>query len=501
MAKRPAHPRPPDPLTQAALRALGEGQYEQAESLATRALAREPRSPQALAARASARVRMRRYAEAEEDIRAALRIGGSAPPKWSVTLALVHRGRGELDQCLAVLREAHARAPSSQIVLANLAEILSTRREHQEAYDLLLPFVARGADRPGLLAQFGRVCRFLDRAEEAVEPLGRAAARDDHPPASRQQLLFELGAVFDALERYDEAFAAVSRANALESRRYDIAGQSAAIDRVIETWTRDAVASAPMVLGSGAGLIFIVGMRRSGTTLAERILAAHPRVAAGGELPYLRQAAAAVDPEPAQRIGIVTDLAACTPDALAAGSAHYTDAVAGIRGGAEVLTDKMPANFKLLGFAQLALSQARVVWCRRDPVDTCLSCYMQPFNDNSYCADLRTLARYHHDSDRLMRHWHGALDLPIFELGYETLVNAPEPTVRELLGFCDLPFDDACLKFDLAAPAARTASTDQVAKGLYHTSVGRAAHYRAHLGPLSDELQRLAGPDAPLPPA
>ena len=474
------------------MRALGEGHYEQAETLATRALARAPRSAQALAARASARVRMRRYAQAEGDIRAALRVGASAPPQWWVTLSLVHRGRGELDKCLEVLREVHARAPSSQIVLANLAEILSTCREHQEAYDLLLPFVARGADRPGLLAQFGRACRFLDRAAEAVEPLGRAAARDDHPPASRQQLFFELGAVFDVLKRYDEAFAAVSCANALESRRFDIAGQAAAIDRVIETWSRDAVASVARVRGAGAGLVFIIGMRRSGTTLAERILAAHPPVAAGGELPFLRQAAARVDPDPAQRLGLVTDLDACTLEALAAGSAHYTDAIEAFRGDAEVFTDKMPANFKLLGLAQLALPEARVVWCRRDPADTCLSCYMQPFNDNSYCADLRTLARYHHDCERLMQHWQHTLDLPIFELCYEALVNDPEPTVRELLGFCGLPFDEACLRFERAAPTARTASTDQVARGLYTTSVSRAERYQAHLAPLYEEFDRLS---------
>lgn len=481
------------------MRALAEGRYEDAEALATRALGRDPRLPSALAARASARVRLRRFGQAEADIRSALRMGSASPPQWWVTLALVHRGRGELDACLAVLREIHVRAPSSQIVLANLAEILSTLREHQEAYDLLLPFVAKGADRPGLLAQFGRVCRFLGRAEEAVEPLTRAAERDDHPPASRQQLLFELGAVYDVLGRYDEAFAVVGRANAMESRRYDIEGQSTAIDGVMDTWTPNAIGVAPRVPDAGAGVVLIVGMRRSGTTLAERILGAHPRVAAGGELPHLRKAAGEVDPDPAQRFGLVTDLAACTPEALAAGSAHYSDAIQEARGDAGVFTDKMPANFKLLGFVQLALPGARVVWCRRDPMDTCLSCYMQPFNDNSYCADLRTLARYHHDSDRLMRHWQDALDLPILELHYDELVSDPEPTVRSLLGFCGLPFDGACLRLDRAASAARTASTDQVAKELYTTSVGRSAHYREWLGPLGDELGRLGGTDGMLP--
>lgn len=489
--KRPASLMPPDPLTQEALRALGEGRFEQAEVLASQALGRAPRSPHALAARASARVRMRRYDEAEADIRAAMRIAPGASPAWSVTLSLVHRGRGELDEALRVLRDAHRRAPASQVVLANLAEILATRREHQEAFDLLQPLVTRGADRPSLLAQFGRVCRFLGRADEALEPLQRVAAREDIPPVSLQPLLFELGAVLDALGRYEEAFGAFARANGLETRLYDIEGQSAAIDRVVAEWSREAVAAAPRAAGAGAGLVFIVGMRRSGTTLVERILASHPGVVAGGELPHLREAAVLVDAEPARRFGIVTDLAACTSEAIGDASRYYLDAIAPLRCSGGLLTDKMPANLKLLGLMQLALPEARVVWCRRDPMDTCLSCFMQPFNDNSYCADLGTLARYSHDSERLMRHWRAVLELRALELQYETLVAEPEPAVRRLLEFCGLPFDEACLRFDRAAPVARTASTDQVARGLYTSSLGRAEHYREFLGPLRAEFHRL----------
>ncbi|MFG0258958.1 MAG: sulfotransferase family protein, partial [Phycisphaerales bacterium JB041] len=253
----------------------------------------------------------------------------------------------------------------------------------------------------------------------------------------------------------------------------------------------EAVGAAPRADGAGAGLVFIVGMRRSGTTLAERVLASHPLVRAGGELPHLREAAVLIEAEPAQRYGIVTDLSSCAADLVAEASRHYLGSVASLRGDAGVFTDKMPANLKLLGLTQLALPEARVVWCRRDPMDTCLSCFMQPFNDNSYCADLVTLARYHHDSERLMRHWRSALDLRAFELEYETLVTEPEPTVRRLLEFCGLPFDEACLRFDRAGPVARTASTDQVAQGLYTSSLGRAAHYDEFLGPLRDELRRL----------
>lgn len=473
------------------MRALGAGQAEQAEALASEAIAVSTGFAPALAIRASAGIRLRKYAQAERDILQAIRNHPSPPPQWRVTLALVYRGRGELERAIDLLREAHTKYPAAQIVLSNLAELLATTRQHEEAYGLLSEAVSRGADRPGLVAQYGRVCRFLGKAEEAVEPLTRAAAVLDHPATGRQQVLFELGAVFDSLGRYDEAFDACRRANALESRAFDIDGQGRAIDTILETWTRKALAEQPRVAGAGAGVVFIVGMRRSGTTLTEQILAAHPQVCAGGELSWLRAAAKGIEEEAASKLGLITDLSRCSPEAVATASREYLDQAEALRGDAEVFTDKMPANFKLLGLAQLALPEARVVWCRRDPADTCLSCYMQPFNDNSYCADLRTLARYHHDCERLMLHWCSQRALPIFELSYESLVAEPEPSVRALLDFLDLPYDEACLHFEQVAPAARTASTDQVARGLYTTSVSRAERYRAHLAPLCEEFDRL----------
>ncbi len=478
-------------LGEAAMRALGAGQAERAEAIATEALALSPGLTPALAIRASARVRLRKYDQAEHDILTALGNHPAPPPQWTVTLSLIHRGRGQLDLAIDLLREAHASHPAAQIVTSNLGELLATTRQHDEAYALLSGAVSHGADRPGLLAQYGRVCRLLGKASEAVEPLQRASSRLEEPPLGRQQVLFELGAVLDALGRFDEAFDACRRANALESRAFDIEAQARAIDEIVDTWTRETLAQHTQAEGEGEGQVFIVGVRRSGTTLTEQILAAHPEVRAGGELSWLRAAARGIDASGARAMGLLTDLSRCTPEAVAKASRAYLDNANPLRGQARILTDKMPANFKLLGLAQLALPKARVIWCRRDPADTCLSCYMQPFNDNSYCADLRTLARYHHDCERLMTHWSEQLDIPIFELSYEALVANPESLVHKLLEFLGLEFDQACLRFESAAPAARTASTDQVARGLYHTSVNRAEQYRSHLTPLLEELDRL----------
>lgn len=492
MARRAARDHRLNALGEAAMRALGTGDYERAEALANEALAVAPGLAPALAARAAAAVRLRKLDQAERDILAAIRAQPTPPPQWIVTLAHIHRARGDLELAIALLRDAHAKHPAAQIVTSNLAELLATTRRHDQARQLLADAIARGADRPGLLAQYGRVCRFLGSPDDAVEPLTRAAARADQPPIGRQRVLFELGAVLDALGRHDEAFDALRRANALEARAFDIAAQGSAVDSIMASWTRDTLDTLPRVDRAGEGLVFIVGMRRSGTTLTEQILAAHPQVCAGGELPWLRAAAKPMATDQEQHLGLVTDLSRCTPRAVGECSRAYLSDADARRGAARVFTDKMPANFKLLGLVQLALPAARVVWCRRDPADTCFSCYMQPFNDNSYAADLRTLARYHHDCERLMAHWRRQLDLPILDLEYEALVAEPEPNTRRLLGFLDLDFDEACLRFESAAPAARTASTDQVARGLYATSVNRAEQYRAHLAPLQEELDRLA---------
>ncbi len=492
MAKRPAQVDRINALGERATAAMAAGDLDRAAALADQALALAPGLPAALAMRASIAVRRNRLDAAERDILAALRAAPAPPPQWTATLAQVYRGRGEFDRAIELLGRAHARDPGAEIIISTLGELLTTTRRHDEAFDLLSAAVGRGADRPGLLAQYARVCRLLGRGEDAIAALRRSAEDLRQPPGGRQQVLFELGLTLDALGRFDEAFDAFRRANALETRGFDIDAQGRGVDAIQARWTRDRLASLPRVAGAGEGLVFIVGMRRSGTTLAEQILAAHPRVTPGGELRWLRDQARVIDPEPGNLLGMVLDADRCTPAAIAEASRDYLARADEARQPGQLFTDKMPANLKLLSLVQLALPAARVVWCRRDAADTCLSCYMQPFNDNSYCADLRTLARYHHDSERLMAHWRRVLDLPIFELHYETLVAEPEPTVRRLLEFLGLPNDDACLRFHTAAPVARTRSTDQVARGLYQSSVHRAEQYRPHLAALYEELERLA---------
>jgi hypothetical protein len=136
------------------------------------------------------------------------------------------------------------------------------------------------------------------------------------------------------------------------------------------------------------------------------------------------------------------------------------------------------------------LPEARVIVCRRDPVDTCLSCYFHHFAGAlPFAYDLAHLGAMHRAHDRLLAHWIAALPLRIMEVRYEELVADPEPSIHRILGFVGLPFDERCLRFHESGRVALTASNEQVRQPIYRSSVNRSARYRAHLGPLLAALE------------
>ncbi len=161
---------------------------------------------------------------------------------------------------------------------------------------------------------------------------------------------------------------------------------------------------------------------------------------------------------------------------------------------AQRITDKLPHNFLRVGLIRLLFPGARIIHCVRDPRDTCLSCYFQGFNGHhAYSYNLEHLGIYYSQYRRLMAHWRRVLDPPMFELRYESLVEHPETMSRALVDFCDIPWDERCLRFYESKRAVATISYDQVRHPIYRGSLGRWRHYERHLAP----LLRALGPQAP----
>jgi hypothetical protein len=241
--------------------------------------------------------------------------------------------------------------------------------------------------------------------------------------------------------------------------------------------------------------IFVVGMPRSGTTLVESILAGHPQVHGAGELDdmlLLRQdlakahGAGKVYPDFLQTISI---------EILDQFATKHLARLESLSREAARVTDKMPQNFVQLGLIDLLFPGARVIHCMRNPLDTCLSIYFQPFmQHHDYATELRNIGLYYREYLRLMDHWRSVLRIPMLDLRYEDLVENSEEQVRRLLDFCELPWDERCLRHHESGRVARTFSYNQVRKPIYKTSVARWKRYERHLGPLIEALGDACDP-------
>ncbi len=455
---------------------LAHGELEGAARALRESVRLEPFTPAAHAALGAALQALGRVKEPMECFAEALRLAPGDPRILSRAGHFLLE-QGQLDEAEGCFRAALNRATHGGAA-AGLAGVLERRGDLAGAEAALAIWRGTGARTADLALASARVLRRRGRPAEAL-PLVEAALEQPLSQAARVLLLHALGDLKDALGDADAAFAAWTAANRARGLRFDAAAFSQRVDATIRRWPRrerrlgDARPGVPR----GVHPVLIVGMPRSGTTLVEQILAGHPAVTPGGELddlpPLARELEAMVPATAAARAGPL--------------AVRYADRLRSI--GAGLVTDKLPQNFLHLGAAALIAPGARVIHCRRDPVDTCFSCFRQNFHaTHDYATELTALGAYWRGYDRLMAHWRAAQPLPMFEVSYEALVADPEPVARALLAFLGLEWHPACLETRARQRVVNTASYDQVRRPIYRSSVGRAAPYAAHLAPLRAAL-------------
>ena len=294
---------------------------------------------------------------------------------------------------------------------------------------------------------------------------------------------FALAKILDDCDLYAEAFTHAAQANSLRARQssFDLPAYRARLQRL-----RQPIGATPPRARPGAPVpVFVVGMLRSGTTLTESILGAHPRIAAAGELDHIEAIA--------ERLGLGTlpDAAARVTSGMLQDAADgYLAELAAFARKEACVVDKNPGNYAYLGLIASLFPNARIVHCRRDPLDTCLSIYFRNFarDANAWAYDLESIADVYLEYRALMDHWRARLPLGIHEIDYETLVREPEAETRRLLEFLDLPFDERCLDFQKQSRSVGTASLWQVRQPLYRDAIGRWRHYAAQLTGLEQRL-------------
>ena len=245
----------------------------------------------------------------------------------------------------------------------------------------------------------------------------------------------------------------------------------------------------PLLDTPGMVPVFIVGMPRSGTTLAEQILASHPQVFGAGELPDIDDISRQLERVVPGNLKYPDCMELAAADTLRAARDGYLRKLADLSSGAHRVTDKMPHNFEHLGLIAALFPNARIVHCIRNPLDTCLSIYFNDFNaGHGYATDLGMLGEHYNEYHRMMMHWKNVLPIKIFDLVYEDIIRDQEQISRQLLAYCGLDWDPACLEFYKNKRTVSTFSYDQVRKPIYTGSVERWRRYEKFLEPLIKAL-------------
>jgi tetratricopeptide (TPR) repeat protein len=320
-----------------------------------------------------------------------------------------------------------------------------------------------------------------------VDYVRSLADRPDLDAIARASLRFGLGKAFDDLGDYAEAMRQYEAANRLRATEQpDRSVLVAKYDKIIARFPIEAIAGArqlpsPLARPANDLPVFIVGMPRSGTTLVEQILSSHPAVAGGGEMPFWARE---------DRGGLTSGIGSLEAGELSRLAEGYHAELRRIGPEALRVTDKLPTNFERLGLIRLALPDARIIHCRRNPIDTCLSIFFANLTaSHKFAWDRGDLAFYYGQYERLMEHWRRALPRDRFiEVQYETLIADREKETQRLIAFCGLEWDEACLMPERNGRAVNTASVWQARQPVYATSVERWRRYEPWLGELRELL-------------
>ncbi|HZL35147.1 MAG TPA: sulfotransferase [Tepidisphaeraceae bacterium] len=433
----------------------------------------------------------------EPHLREAVRLA----PQWATAheaLSQLLLEDGRVDAAIQSIEQAASLAPNDFSIMTSRAFVLEQSGRHQLAWEIVLRAITAGQENVRLAMLYARMSANYGHDRQALAVVRRVLAARRGTPRDAASLHSCASALLDRQGLYDEAFAHARQANDLRGVSIDLRSHEQFADRQIQYFTRRKIRGLPKSMLDSSRIVLVVGMPRSGTSLIEQVLASHPAVHGAGELFHLNHLAnraaiflSTLTPPGTQDFPASLErLTLNKADELAA---SYLQPVLALNPSAARIVDKMPLNLHVLGLAALLLPQARVIFCRRDPMDTCLSCYLTEFAfGHEYSYDLANTGRYHQLCDRLIAHWQANLDLPMLDVRYEDMVADSETQSRRLIEFIGLPWDDRCLRFHETARPVATASAQQVRRPIYSSSVGRWKNYEKHLAPLREALGQPA---------
>lgn len=471
--------------------------FEKAISLLNRSLESRPGYPEAVIGLSQVLLDSGKIVEAEQFLSEYVQQISPRASAWSL-LGTIFTEQAKPDQAERAYQIALEIDPHHPEALTGLANLRLEAGDINASESLLLNALKQDPENLGALFHLVQIKK-VKPGDSNLIALESMLFKKDGLAADRQiSLHYALGKAYDDLGQYEKAFEHFSAGSKLKRGRLNYSAEADAVrtQYVMDVFTPDFYSKLQGAGNASDTPIFILGMPRSGTTLVEQIVSSHPQVFGAGELSEfldLYPRLLALHHQHLESgIEYPNHLNVLDKQDLTQWGNLYIESLRRF-GEASHITDKMPGNYMALGLIHLALPNAKIIHVKRDPVDTCLSCYTRLFNrhqDATY--DLVELGKHYLNYVRIMEHWKSVLPPnSIIEVQYESLISDTKDETKRLIQSLGLNWSEECLSFYQNKRSVRTASLTQVREPIYKTSQGRWRHYEKQLAPLLHELQSI----------
>jgi len=448
-------------------------------------------------------------------------------PTYSIVwanLAHVYTVTGQLDKAKKSFQNILKMDPENGLIWAELGTVLNKLANYKDGRDAYLKSIELKPDSPRVYLSLGHVYKTMGDIDNSIESYketikhnnlsGEAywslanlktykftnneieemekALKSEMSDIEKCQMYFALGKAYEVEKDFDNSFKNYSKGNKIkkEESEYSSMDTTDNTSKVIQFFSEKKL----MQLSSSKTLdrdpIFVLGMPRSGSTLIDQIISSHSMVDGTQELPNIIKIAADLKRKNNLYPEILDEI---DEDEITELGEKYLNGTRWARDSAPFFIDKMPNNFIHIGLIKTILPNAKIIDTRRDAMDTCFSCFKQFFaRGQLFTYSLEDLGKYYSDYIKAMNHWHKVFGDQIYTVHYDNVINDTENTIKELIKYCELPFENECLEFYKSSRPVKTPSAEQVRQPIYKSGLNYWKNFEEHLQPLKKVIDEIS---------
>ncbi len=471
--------------------AMEHEKYGDAEIFLKRVVKNAPQYPRAWADLVKAQREQGKHKEALESAEILVKLDKGISESYMVR-ASVEGAAGLHHEAIETYRKALSLSPEKPGALCSMAHHLKTIGKQEDAIAVYRKAIEIKPDHTESYWSMANLKTFSFTDQE-INDMEDLLGNSDLPDIGRVHIHNALGLEYESRKNYDKAFQNLTSCNALrrKSESYDPVEYETMIDRIIEIMSSKKLQNEP-VMSADVTPIFIVGLPRSGSTLIEQILASHSAVEGTHELHEMSLSMQSIRESSNINKRFPDALEVFRPNEWKMLGREYLDTTKKYRTDKSFFVDKNPNNFTFIGAIKLAIPNAKIINAKRHPLDSCFGSFKQLFaSGQPFSYDLVELGEYYMEYERIMTHWKEACEGFVLDVNYEDVVSDLDVQVERILNFCGLPFEESCLRFYETKRAVKTASSEQVRRPIYSSSVNLWRNYEDKLEELIEILHPI----------